>query len=162
MMLKLKWKALEVGSVSLDYAKQLSLSLSSSAQMRSWSKKMMIMTWIMIMIMVDRNQFMIMTGAVTMIIEDKLDSCCLCCVSLNVFFFVSNLIRFSPLVNFSGSQLNFLETPSSILLFNSQFRFRLSAITTFPVCHHSQAGKMTWKGLLNLIITNKAITKTQI
>ena len=76
MMLKLKWKALDVGSVSLDYAKQLSLSLSSSAQMRSWSKKMMIMTWIMIMIMVDRNQFMIMTGAVTMIIEDKLDSCC--------------------------------------------------------------------------------------
>ena len=28
MMLKLKWKALDVGSVSLDYAKQLSLSLS--------------------------------------------------------------------------------------------------------------------------------------
>ena len=121
MMLKLKWKALEVGSVSLDYAKQLSLSLSSSAQMRSWSKKMMIMTWIMIMIMVDRNQFMIMTGAVTMIIEDKLDSCCLCCVSLNVFFFVSNLIRFSPLVSFSDSQLFFwkrlhlfcFSTPSS-------------------------------------------------
>ena len=87
---------------------------------------------------------------------------CLYCVSLNVFFFVSNLIRFSPLVSFSGSQLNFLETPSSILLFNSQFRFRLSAITTFPVCHHSQAGKMTWECLLNLIITNKAITKTQI
>ena len=117
---------------------------------------------IMIMIMVDRNQFMIMTegsnhdhrGQIGFLLSVLcFPKCVLFCFKFDQIFSPSQLFWFPT---------NLLETPSSILLFNPQFRFRLSAITTFPVCHHSQAGKMTWECLLNLIITNKAITKTQI
>ena len=68
---------------------------------------------------------------------------CLYCVSLNVFFFVSNLIRFSPLVNFSGSQLNFLETPSSFLLFNSQ------PVPVQTFCHYDIPGLSPFTGRQN-------------